>query len=194
VKNILSSEALKTIYYSVFHCHLIYAIQLWSCTNSTFLTEIVRKQKQAIRLICGAKYNSHTEPLFKKTGILPFVQLADFFKMQFMQQCYQDLLPPKIQLNWIKNSARRQADGEDLRLYHTRNFDDFFIPFSRLTSVDKLPLMVFPRLWNTFPNGDIKMIRNRSDFKLKLKLYLLTGLSDVVTCNCLLCQACHPIT
>jgi hypothetical protein len=34
----------------------------------------------------------------------------------------------------------------------------------------------------------------RLDFKLKLKTHLLEELTDVVICDCLLCQACHPIT
>jgi hypothetical protein len=30
VKNILSSDALKILYYSLFHCHIVYAIEIWS--------------------------------------------------------------------------------------------------------------------------------------------------------------------
>jgi hypothetical protein len=133
VKNILSENALKTIYYSIFHCHLIYAFQLWSCTNTGLLTEIITKQKQAIRIICRANYNSHTEPLFKRTGILLFALLADYIKLQFMQNCYQSFLPAKMQQNWIKNSERRCAEeNEEIQSYHTRNFDEFCIPLQDL--------------------------------------------------------------
>jgi hypothetical protein len=91
------------------------------------LTEIITKQKQAIRISCRANYNSHTEPLFKITGILPFALLADYFKLQFMQNCYQSFLPAKVQQNWIKNSERRRAEeNEDIQSYHTRNFEEFF--------------------------------------------------------------------
>jgi hypothetical protein len=44
-------DALKTIYYSIFHYHKIYAIQLWSCASSNFLFKVVCMQKQAYFLI-----------------------------------------------------------------------------------------------------------------------------------------------
>ena len=34
-RNILNERALKFIYYSTFHCHLIYAIQLWICCSES---------------------------------------------------------------------------------------------------------------------------------------------------------------
>ena len=63
-KNILSSKNLKLIYYSTFHCHLIYAIQIWSCCPTANINELFKLQKTAVRTHCNAKYNAHTEPLF----------------------------------------------------------------------------------------------------------------------------------
>ena len=63
-RNILSSKNLKLIYYSTFHCHLIYAIQIWSCCPTANINELCKLQKTAVRILCNAKYNPHTEPLF----------------------------------------------------------------------------------------------------------------------------------
>ena len=193
VKNILSHDALRTIYFSVFHCHIIYAIQLWSCTSQSFLNEIFIKQKQAVRLINGASYNAHTEPLFKKSGILPLAELSLYFKLQLMQQYSQGFLPVSFDGVWIKNSERQHAeDQEERRRFEMRNFDDFYIPFSRLVSSDKLPLISFPKLWNLFQDHEIKLTRNKLQFNKKLKTHLLSKLNENVSCNRLLCQACHP--
>jgi hypothetical protein len=54
--------------------------------------------------------------------------------------------------------------------------------------------MIFPKIWNMFQNDYIKIIRKRLDLKLTLKTYLLGELMDVVTCDWLLFQECHPIT
>jgi hypothetical protein len=68
---------------------------VWSCTNQNILNPLVAKQKMAVRLVFNAKYNAHTEPLFKKADILPFNYLCDYFKIQFMQQFSQaSYLPP----------------------------------------------------------------------------------------------------
>jgi hypothetical protein len=74
-----------------------------------------------------------------------------------------------------------------------RNFYDLYIPFLRLSFGDKLPLMSFPSLWNNFPKNLLKINRNKLDFKIKLKIYLLNELQESVVCDRLLCQACHPI-
>jgi hypothetical protein len=50
-------------------------------------------QKKAVRLISNANYNSHSEPLFKNLGILPFQDLVSFFNIQLMQQFNQGFLP-----------------------------------------------------------------------------------------------------
>ena len=64
VKNLLSEEMLKLLYFSTIHCHLIYGIEAWGCAPPANLNALIIKQKQAIRLITNSNYNQHTEPLF----------------------------------------------------------------------------------------------------------------------------------
>jgi hypothetical protein len=33
------------------HCHLVYGNQIWGCANASLITELYRKQKEAIRII-----------------------------------------------------------------------------------------------------------------------------------------------
>ena len=93
VKNTLSSKSLIMLYNSIFHCHVLYAIQIWSCTNSGLINEIFKLQKTAVRIISGSAYNAHTEPLFKSLEILPLPDLILFSKLQFMQKFTQNFLP-----------------------------------------------------------------------------------------------------
>jgi len=187
VKNILSPKALTTIYYSVFHCHLIYSIQIWSCATSGLIKDIFLKQKQAIRIITGSKYNAHTEPLFKACKILPLEELSMYFKLQFMHHYSQNFLPASFTGTWILNSERRQEDGPIMR-----NNDDYYVPRSRLALSDRLPFISFPKLWNSFPNDELKFLRNKLVFNSKLKTHFLNNLREVVNCTRLTCQACNP--
>ena len=86
VKNILSEKALKTLYYLLIHCHLVYGIHIWSSTTVSNLNDLRVKQKNAIRTITLSKYNAHTLPLFKTLKILPLDSLIYFFKLQFMSK------------------------------------------------------------------------------------------------------------
>ena len=93
VKNILTQKALKSLYYSLIHCHLVYAVPIWSICNQRLKKELFVKQKIAIRIIQGLKYNDHTGPSFKSLKILPLPELIEFFALQFMQRFNQNYLP-----------------------------------------------------------------------------------------------------
>ncbi len=45
-KKILTEKALKSIYYSTFHCHLIYCLQIWSSASQKLLKPITILQKK----------------------------------------------------------------------------------------------------------------------------------------------------
>ena len=77
-KNLLSTHSLKTLYYSLIHCHLIYGIQIWGCSSPSITNNLFKKQKAAIRIVCNEKYSAHPEPLFKSMEILPLSSLIEF--------------------------------------------------------------------------------------------------------------------
>jgi hypothetical protein len=112
-----------------------------------------------------------------------------------MHQFKNGLLPSLLNGTWILNSERRQQlEEEETRIYEMRNFDDFFIHFSRLTTSDRLPFISFPKMWNNFSNHKIKLITNKKDFNKKLKTHVLCTLNESIVCARLTCQACHPFT
>ena len=124
VKNTLNQNSLLLLYNSIFHCHLLYAIIIWSCSRSGPLNEIFKMQKSAIRIITGSSYNSHTEPLFKRLQILPLPDLISFSKLQFMHRFLQKFLPSSFNETWIKNSVRNIGENE----IQLRNFFNCNMP------------------------------------------------------------------
>jgi hypothetical protein len=137
-------------------------------------------------LISNSKYNAHTEPLLKKCGILPLPDLADFFKIQFMHRFSQHFLPLSFSDTWVRNNIRNIGENEIM----LRNANTLQIPFSRLVSTDKHPLVAFPRIWENFPDLHIKFMRSKNEFDQKLKKYFLDELSDTPNCNRLFCYSC----
>jgi len=149
-------------------------------------------QKKAIRLISNVKYNTHSEPLFKNSKILPFQKLIEFFNLQIMQRYIQGFLPNAFRFTWITNAARRQDinDNDDL-IRVLRNDENFFIPFARLTFSTRQPYYKIPKIWSDFNVPEIKILRNKLEFNFKLKEHFLSKLSSTVTCSRMLCPACH---
>ena len=188
-KKFLTTKALKSVYYALFHSNLIYSIPIWSCASQSAIKTIQILQKKAVRIVHGAKYNSHTEPLFKELKILPLDSLIRFFNLQFFQNYIQGFLPSSFNRVWLTNEERRLED--DLHQRILRNNDQLHIPFLRLTSLSKHPLTNLPRTWLEFTNENVKILRNKIEFKFQLKKHFLNELSSIVNCNRLLCPSCH---
>ena len=78
----LPLNILKIVYNSLVHSHLNYGLLCWGYQ----IQRLIKLQKKAIRVITLSKYNSHTEPLFKKHRIL---SLEDQYKMKLLQFYYR---------------------------------------------------------------------------------------------------------
>lgn len=190
VKNLLSSKALTSLYYSLIHSHIIYGIQVWSTCNQSSIDNIFKLQKKAIRIIHSAAYNCHTESLFRKSKILPLPDLIYFFKIQFMQQYINGFLPRTFENTWLTHEARRQNLNIGLAL---RNSDNLYLPAARLSSLSKHPYFLFPKLWNDFREESIKILRSKLQFNSNLKKFLINRLNPNYTCNRLMCPHCFTI-
>ena len=61
LKHVLPQSALKLMYDSLINSHLQF------CTTACGYqcNRVTKLQKRALRIMCGAKYNAHTEPLLK---------------------------------------------------------------------------------------------------------------------------------
>jgi hypothetical protein len=189
-KRVLTPEALKAIYYSLIHCHLVYGIQIWSCTSTSNYTDLVIKQKNAIRIISLAKYNAHTESLFKKQQILPLPDLVKFFKLQFVHRFVHGYLPSSLSNMWITIGEKRNRDQEDVGA-SLRNDNDLYIPLVKYAHLDNSPIFGFPKMWNNFGETLTKSIYSKLEFNQKLKYFFLEQLAENYVCNRLLCPHCH---
>ena len=90
LKHMLPTFPMKTLYESLISSHLNYGILAWRSNN----TRLYKLPKKAIRTVANAKYNAHTEPLFKLFGFYyKYVHhlLPDFF--------YTILLHPRSEIH-----------------------------------------------------------------------------------------------
>ena len=186
VKFSLPRESLRTLYFSLIHPHLTYGILAWgnAKTNSLHKTEIL--QKRAIRTIHNKKYNSHTDPLFKQSGILKLSDLYQQEIMLFMHNYTHDKLPRSFQNLYKFNRTMHVA-------YETRQAQLFFVPRTKSRFVDKLPLFYFPTMWNKwFTQLDVNT--TYSCLKRSIKTIYLNSYAASVICDNPHCADCHTIS
>jgi hypothetical protein len=175
------------MYYCLFHSHLIYAIQIWSCTSHSNIKKLFVKQKMGLRVINNARYNAHSEPLFKSSTILPLPKLIEYFNLLFMFKYVNFSLPASFASIWIQNEERRDHEN----FPRLRNTSEFYTPANRLVTTDLFPLTNFSKIWNALPPEVSQLQVSYIGFKTLLKNKFLDGLSANPNCNRLLCPSCH---
>ena len=113
LKNELPQDILLIIYNSLFLSHINYGLLCWGSK----IKEIEKIHKKAIRIISKSKYNSHTEPLFKKLKLL---KAPDIVKLQLYKFCYrlQNELLPAFFMEGIFTRAS-SIHQRNLRTTHT---------------------------------------------------------------------------
>jgi hypothetical protein len=134
LKNIVTSEALRTLYFAMIHSNIAYCINVYGCANDSTLKPLILKQKQAIRVVSNAGYRDHTAPLFAKHKILPVNELIYFCKVKFMHSYMFGRLPPSFFETWQTNRERNVAR-------ELRNADDLYVLPHRIELFKTMPLI-----------------------------------------------------
>ena len=163
------------------HPHIVYCLPAYSFTSAKNRSLIFKKQKQCIRLITKSNYNAHTEPLFYKTQILPFEDLVFHQKLQFMHSLFYNYSAAQFP-NFILNNTIQQ------HRFSFRNDLDFFVPRAYVSCVQKMPLIDFPKTWNSIDQS-LKDISSKQTFKINSKLELLDKYCNF-RCSRAFCISC----
>jgi hypothetical protein len=168
-KNLLPPPALKTLYFSLFHCHLAYCPIILSVSSQSNINKVSLLQRKAIRTITSSNYNDHANPLFHQLNILPFDKVILFSKLMFMHAIKYNYCLESFSNTWQTNAQRNPA----LAL---RNADDFALPVVQREILRKSPLYSLPAAWNSL--GDVKLQPNRCTFKIALQYELIESLTN----------------
>ena len=139
IKNFLSFETMKLLYYSFFHSHLEFSSTFLMLTSNKNIDKIESLQKKAIRLLMGLPRISHTAEAFWALNILPFRKLGIFNVIKFLFQFKRDQLPPTFKKDFMLSKNIKNAN--------LRNRNDFYIPRVKSIKIGLLPPHNFSKIW-----------------------------------------------
>ena len=168
-KNYLNRRSLTTLYYALFHPHLLYCSLILSCTSNKNLKRVSTLQKKALRTISNVPYNAHTTPLFLELKILPFEKILYHNKILFIHRVIHGHINRSFEF-------LRQNNLDRVNTIELRNNDDLFVPFPRYEGLKKFPIYDFPKCWNEL--GPMKYQNNPATFKIWLKNELFRTLAE----------------
>ena len=164
----LSLYSLRVLYYSLVYPYFFYCNIVWASTYKTNLVRLVKLQKRVVRIIDKSHFNAHSDPRFKKHGILKFHDLNLLQLGQFMFSYQIRTLPPKLASKFTLNSQ--------IHTYYSRNSHAFRLPFCRTNIKQFSVFYQGPKFYNSL---DIDIINSSStaSFKKALKSFFFNNYS-----------------
>ena len=151
LKHFLPANIKVSLYYSLIQSHINYGILAWGYNNE----RITKLQKRAIRIISLAKYNAHTEPLFKKMKILQVNDLFKLNQLKFYHKYVNKRLPDYFTSLVLKPNT-------ELYAHNTRNQNNLHRTRVVHEYATKCIRNSIPKLVNTTPNVIIDKISTHS--------------------------------
>ena len=117
-------------------------------------------QKRVVRIISGAGYRDHTDPLFINLSLL---KLEDIHKLELLKFVHSQLNIATV----INFDAVSAVHHQNLRSQNMLR-----LPQPRSEATKRFVAYSGCLAWNSLPQ-DLKSIENNATFKIKVKRYLL---------------------
>ena len=165
IRQKLTDDALKLLYYGLVYSKMIYGIVFWGGTWNTHLETIILSQKRIIRCMSYARKFDSTATLFQKFNILRFKYVHVYFCRLMGQKV--------VYGNYLQNVFNVINHGQNTRGAGV----NIVLPNVHATVVQKGFLFQIASLWNSQLITE-KQISNLETFKRKTK-YLLHLEQDI---------------
>ena len=169
LRNYLSLQQLKQLYYSLIYPYITYVIVAWGSTYQTHLKKIQIKQNHLIRLIFFATlYGKNTESALPLLNLLDFLTVNNIYRQQTLKFIYQWHIKclPEVFASYFTYSS-------DVHSYNTRYAaqHNLYQTRSRTNTGKQMISAKAVKLWHELP---IKIKKqNMNTFPKNLKQYLL---------------------
>lgn len=145
-KNLLTSFALKQMYYGLMHPHLQYGISLWGNAYKYRTNKLQISQNKALRCIFHKSATTNADPLFKRSGILKFNDIAKVELIKISYRFTNNKLPANLAAFFTSNEtihqhATRNASQPHVNRYNFQTFRSNFI-FLSVNYWNEIPVRV----------------------------------------------------
>ena len=145
---------------------MLYGILNWASAAKTNLEPLKRSLRRAVRVIDLAKYQAHSEPLFKKYNLLNFDNMYKIEVAKFMFDIYHE------NSNEIFNDLSIKTNIRNHHETRQSSNDNFSFPLVSTNYKQRSIIYEGVKIWNSLP-AHIKRSPNKPYFTKKLNNYFL---------------------
>ncbi len=160
LKYYVPEQVLYSLYCTLILPYINYSIIAWGSSCKTYLKNIFKLQKRAVRIISNSHYLSHSAPLFKNLNLLNVYDTYDLELCTFMYKHATNQLP-KVFENYFNTRS-------NIHNYKTRNSNAYQIPKIKTNFAQKTIKTMGPDKWNSLEK-DVQLSKTVKHFRSKMK-------------------------
>ena len=185
LKHFVPHKVLKSIYNALIAPQLSYAILAWGNVSNREMTRLKIVQKKAVRIIHKSKYNSHCNPLFRKSQLLKVDDI-------YVTECTKLIIKSR-QKTLPEYFANQLTMNLDFHTHFTRQIYDFHCNPITKTIEEQLINTKISKAWNNLP--DIVKSQPVTPTSIKtLKTFIFDKYNQPCYIpDCGSCRNTHPI-
>ena len=162
IRHYTPKPLLRTIYYSLFNSHLIYACQTWGQSKTELFKKIQKLQDKAVRIINFLPNTAPVSEIYKTTKIL---KLSDYISLQnalLVKNCFQKQLPRPL-LNFFRKTTEQHNHSTRSA---SKNFAFVGEANSKSYGIDSIRYQAVI-IWNKLQNNITSDLTELSRMKVK---------------------------
>ena len=175
LRHFVTIETCISIYYAIFHSHIVYGSLVWQFTTSDNLEKINVLQKKCIRLLTFSDFNAHSNNLFFNLDLLKLEDVLEYSVIIFFFNLYKGRIPNVLSTNFkarnsIHSYPTRSSNCLDRRPVKTTRYGINSISYRGVS------------MWNEFCKRTFNLDRILSNNNIKSNLkkqFLLSYKSDM---------------
>ena len=157
---------MKTLYFSFIYPYFTYCNHVWGNAYDTHLYPLIILQKRCVRIITMSKYRDHTDPLFRKLGLLKIHGINKYFISKFMYRWYHEKLPSLFTFTPVAN----------VRGYGTRQCTHLYCAEVKIPLGESKFSYRAPHIWNQILKARINPETSEAIFTKSVKQCIKVGI------------------
>ena len=158
----LSTNSLRTLYFSLVYPYFFYCNLVWASTYKSNLVRLEILQKRVVRTIAKTHFYAHTDPIFRNLGILKFHDMHLLQLGLFMYSHQNRTLPLKFDCKFTLQ--------KEIHSHHTRNSHLYRLPLCRTNIKQFSVFYQGPKFYNSL-STEIVNSSSSISFKKALKAF-----------------------
>ena len=166
---------------SLIHSHLNWGAPVFGASKLSGIKHLESLQNKAIRNLVRAKYNAHTNELYKSLNILKVSDIIKLSRGLLVMKFKKDLIPNTLHIYFKYSNEQGDRRIRD-------NQENFHIPSTFKQTHEIFPIPEMFKSWNRLPHY-LKSATKLTTFRSDTKNYLLDKYdTDCHKLNCYPCK------